>query len=742
MKETFESNLSASQKEEMASQKAYEDLKAAKEAEIAAGSNSIDKKSAEKATTDQKNAQAKEDIEDTKNSLSADEQFLMMLKEKCALTDSEWQERQKTRQLEMEAVSKALSILSSDDAHDLFTKTFNPSLAQAASSTSSLRRTQAVKLLRAVSQRVHNPRLAALAERVRIDAFTRVKKAIDDMVAALLKEKEDEIKHKDFCVEELNQNQLQTEKKEHEKADLTAKIEDHESTIKELTAAIDTLKAEVAEMQRQKKRADEEEPVRDPFLIKLHRESVPVRRQGRVASFKTSYAGYIHIGSPPQEFKVVFDTGSGHIIVPAIECMSEACRVHRRYKSRESSTSLPINADGSIVQEGEPTDQVSIGFGTGEVTGEFVQEKICLGPMLNETEKNPLAKPKTMCVDMHTVVAVEMSTQPFLAFNFDGIFGLGLGGLALTSNFSFNDVLASSGSPHSHMARTPAQFGVFLTEGEDGEDSEIAMGGHNTKRLLEPLEWTPVVMTDLGHWMVQIKSVRINGKLLDVCQDGTCRGVVDSGTSHLGVPKGHENVFTDMLSQDAAKMLDCRLAIGPVLEIELPGVNLTVHSENYMRRLPLRVGVSVGSEQGVHVDANETTTRVVTTTLPPVDLNATNVQRKCSPRVMPVNMPAPMGPSLFILGEPLLHRYYTVYDYEHLRVGFGLANNRRNKMNPEDITDRIGTLPPEVDVLLMQQRVSGSMRSRSTPQPVSRSSQQRAPRSDKPAKFSTQWSSF
>jgi len=37
MKETFESNLSASQKEEMSNQKAYEDLKAAKEDEIAAG---------------------------------------------------------------------------------------------------------------------------------------------------------------------------------------------------------------------------------------------------------------------------------------------------------------------------------------------------------------------------------------------------------------------------------------------------------------------------------------------------------------------------------------------------------------------------------------------------------------------------------------------------------------------------------------------------------------------------------
>merc|ERR1719393_953907 len=95
MKETFESNLSASQKEEMANQKAYEDLKAAKEEEIAAGQAQIDSKTQELADTDEKNAQAKQEIEDTKASLTADEQFLMMLKEKCQMTDKEWEERQK-----------------------------------------------------------------------------------------------------------------------------------------------------------------------------------------------------------------------------------------------------------------------------------------------------------------------------------------------------------------------------------------------------------------------------------------------------------------------------------------------------------------------------------------------------------------------------------------------------------------------------------------------------------------------
>merc|ERR1712217_555103 len=90
------------------------------------------------------------------------------------------------------------------------------------------------------------------------DAFTRVKKAIDDMVAQLLKEKEDEIKHKDFCVDEFNTNQLQTEKKEREKKDLIAKIEDLEMGIKSLADAIAKLKAEIAEMQVQLKRAGED----------------------------------------------------------------------------------------------------------------------------------------------------------------------------------------------------------------------------------------------------------------------------------------------------------------------------------------------------------------------------------------------------------------------------------------------------------------------------------------------------
>merc|ERR1719201_519340 len=64
---------------------AYEDLKAAKEAEIKAGTELKDTKTQELADTDEKLAQSKQDLEDTRNSLSADQKFLMNLKETCQM---------------------------------------------------------------------------------------------------------------------------------------------------------------------------------------------------------------------------------------------------------------------------------------------------------------------------------------------------------------------------------------------------------------------------------------------------------------------------------------------------------------------------------------------------------------------------------------------------------------------------------------------------------------------------------
>merc|ERR1740117_1187030 len=256
MKETFETNLVGSQRDETENQKAFEDLKAAKNDEINAGQTLSDTKSQQLANTDEKNAQSKEDKEDTEASLAADTAFLANLKERCQNMNQEYEERTKTRQLEIAAVGKALAFLSSDEAHDLFTRTFN--FVQVGVSIKSHKRSVVSKALSDAAHKFQDPRLSTLAVTVRLDAFTKVKKSISDMVDKLIKEKEDEIKHKDFCVEELNNNERDTEMKERDRADLEAKIEDLSMTIDTLAKEIEVLKADVAELQVQMKRAGED----------------------------------------------------------------------------------------------------------------------------------------------------------------------------------------------------------------------------------------------------------------------------------------------------------------------------------------------------------------------------------------------------------------------------------------------------------------------------------------------------
>jgi len=256
MKETFESNLATAQKKEATGQKNYEELKTAKEAEIAAGEVQSDTKTQELADTNEKNAQAKSDLIDTQKDLAADQKFMKMLEEKCALSAADYEHRTKSRHEEVAACNKALEMLTSDDAHDLFGKSLG--FMQMESSMHSERRTQASKLLSELAIKLHNPRLASLAIRTRVDVFEDVKKSIGDMVVALKHQEAEEIKKLDFCVEEFNKQEIEKEVADHAKAQAEQKIEDLKANIKELTEAIAQLHADIAEMQKEMKYAGED----------------------------------------------------------------------------------------------------------------------------------------------------------------------------------------------------------------------------------------------------------------------------------------------------------------------------------------------------------------------------------------------------------------------------------------------------------------------------------------------------
>jgi hypothetical protein len=257
MKDSFENNLEQSQKEETANDAAYEDMKKAKTEEIASGKTQLDTKTQQLADTDEKNARSKQDLEDTQNTLEQDTVFLASLKTNCADVDAEFAERRKTRTLEIEAVGKALGFLTSDEAHDLFTRTFN-NFVQKSSLSDIQKRAAVSKILMKAAKQTVNPQLAILATRTRIAQFEVMKESLQKMIEPLIKEKEEEIAERDFCIAELNKNEKISAGKERGKADSEASLEDSRMSIEELTREIGELEQTVKDAKREFKRAGED----------------------------------------------------------------------------------------------------------------------------------------------------------------------------------------------------------------------------------------------------------------------------------------------------------------------------------------------------------------------------------------------------------------------------------------------------------------------------------------------------
>merc|ERR1719316_1698023 len=125
MKESFETNLASSQKEETQAEAEYEQLKAAKTSEIAAAKQQIEQKTITKADADEAVAQDTQDKEDTEKAMAADTEFLADLKSKCSVADEEYAARVKVRTEEIQAVSDTMGILTNDEAQDTFTKSMS-----------------------------------------------------------------------------------------------------------------------------------------------------------------------------------------------------------------------------------------------------------------------------------------------------------------------------------------------------------------------------------------------------------------------------------------------------------------------------------------------------------------------------------------------------------------------------------------------------------------------------------------
>merc|ERR1719359_2565067 len=199
-------DLAAAQKSDMEALLSFQKLKAAKTAEIAAATKQKSQKETELANLLDKVAKSKEDIESTKEALTADEQMLLEATKSCTVEEEEYAGRVKVRTMEIEALGETLNILTGDDARDLFGKTISfMQISSVEVSSANAAATTAMQRLMAVARRHKNWALASLAVRVRLDAFKKVKEAMDKMTAELKSQQKEEAEKKDFCTKQIDE---------------------------------------------------------------------------------------------------------------------------------------------------------------------------------------------------------------------------------------------------------------------------------------------------------------------------------------------------------------------------------------------------------------------------------------------------------------------------------------------------------------------------------------------------------
>merc|ERR1719421_1808061 len=219
---------------------------------IETGNKQLDEKSSTKAQREKDKAEAEGGLADTTTAVAEDTQFLADLTTECAQKAADFEKKQVLRAGEVEAIMKAIEIMSSDAVAG--GTQHLPSLAQYDSwlSLSQLRATEARspvqgKVAQFLKDRAasHNSRILSLvAVRVAEDPLKKIKKMIADMVTKLMEEANEEAEHKGFCDAEMGQNKNTRDTKTEEVESLTAQIE-------QLTADISKLGTQATELSEQ-----------------------------------------------------------------------------------------------------------------------------------------------------------------------------------------------------------------------------------------------------------------------------------------------------------------------------------------------------------------------------------------------------------------------------------------------------------------------------------------------------------
>ncbi|KAF6211414.1 hypothetical protein GE061_011926 [Apolygus lucorum] len=261
--------------------------------------------------------------------------------------------------------------------------------------------------------------------------------------------------------------------------------------------------------------------------------------------------GEIGIGTPPQTFQVVFDTGSSDLWVPSINCISESCRTHNKYVSQNSSTYVANGKD------------INLDYGMGSIYGAEALDDVTVGPLV--IHRQAFAE------------ALMFPTTAFDPYKFDGVLGLAFPFMAVIDGKTVYENMISQGLLANNL------FSFYMKKNLDGNDGgEVIFGGWDeTKFHADQLDFIP--LSQETYWTFVIDKITAGGVISQ-----STGAFADTGSSFIYLEeKVAEKFYTAIGVSDKEKVktgviVDCsKLDKMPPLVFTIKGRDYEFKPQDY-----------------------------------------------------------------------------------------------------------------------------------------------------------------